>query len=63
MNDLQTDELKTPDENSAMVLLVDDQAMIGEAVRRGTAGHESIDFHFVPTRIRRSPGPCRSSRR
>ncbi len=46
MNDLQTDELKTPDENSAMVLLVDDQAMIGEAVRRGLAGHESIDFHF-----------------
>ncbi|KPW82839.1 Two-component system response regulator WspR [Pseudomonas congelans] len=46
MNDLQTDEIKTPDENSAMVLLVDDQAMIGEAVRRGLAGHESIDFHF-----------------
>ncbi|RMR16964.1 Response regulator WspR [Pseudomonas amygdali pv. ulmi] len=46
MHDLQTDEIKTPDENTAMVLLVDDQAMIGEAVRRGLAGHESIDFHF-----------------
>ncbi|PPS25462.1 diguanylate cyclase response regulator [Pseudomonas amygdali pv. morsprunorum] len=46
MHDLQTDEIKTPDENTAMVLLVDDQAMIGEAVRRGLAGHESIYFHF-----------------
>ena len=36
MNDLQLDDVKT-DENSAMVLLVDDQAMIGEAVRRGLA--------------------------
>ncbi|EKG33066.1 response regulator [Pseudomonas avellanae] len=46
MDDLQADDIKTSDENSAMVLLVDDQAMIGEAVRRGLAGHESIDFHF-----------------
>ncbi|MNN14709.1 Phytochrome-like protein cph2 [compost metagenome] len=29
-----------------MVLLVDDQAMIGEAVRRGLAHEENIDFHF-----------------
>jgi two-component system chemotaxis family response regulator WspR len=28
------------------VLLVDDQAMIGEAVRRGLAHQENIDFHF-----------------
>ncbi|WP_122870632.1 response regulator [Pseudomonas viridiflava] len=46
MHDLQMDEIKTPDENSAMVLLVDDQAMIGEAVRRGLANESSIDFHF-----------------
>ncbi|MCI3944290.1 diguanylate cyclase response regulator [Pseudomonas syringae] len=46
MDDLHKDDITTPDENSAMVLLVDDQAMIGEAVRRGLAGHESIDFHF-----------------
>ncbi|RMR58937.1 response regulator [Pseudomonas cichorii] len=46
MHDVQPEELKTADENSAMVLLVDDQAMIGEAVRRGLANEESIDFHF-----------------
>ena len=45
MNDLQLDGFKT-DENAAMVLLVDDQAMIGEAVRRGLANQENIDFHF-----------------
>ncbi|KPB70989.1 diguanylate cyclase [Pseudomonas cannabina] len=46
MHDVPMDDIKAPDENNAMVLLVDDQAMIGEAVRRGLAGHESIDFHF-----------------
>lgn len=46
MNDLQLDTLQPDDENSAMVLLVDDQAMIGEAVRRGLANEEHIDFHF-----------------
>ena len=45
MNDLQLDDIKT-DENAAMVLLVDDQAMIGEAVRRGLSFEENIDFHF-----------------
>ena len=45
MNELQLDDFKT-DENAAMVLLVDDQAMIGEAVRRGLANEENIDFHF-----------------
>ncbi|MCH4877273.1 response regulator [Pseudomonas sp. TMW22090] len=45
MNDLQLDDFKT-DENAAMVLLVDDQAMIGEAVRRGLSHEENIDFHF-----------------
>lgn len=45
MHDL-LDGFKTTDENSAMVLLVDDQAMIGEAVRRGLALEDNIDFHF-----------------
>jgi len=46
MNDLQMGNFKSSDENAAMVLLVDDQAMIGEAVRRGLANEENIDFHF-----------------
>ena len=46
MHDLQLDDVNTTDENAAMVLLVDDQAMIGEAVRRGLANEENIDFHF-----------------
>ncbi|MBC3950670.1 MULTISPECIES: response regulator [Pseudomonas] len=46
MNDFLLDSLQPDDENSAMVLLVDDQAMIGEAVRRGLANEERIDFHF-----------------
>ncbi len=29
------------------VLLIDDQALIGEAVRRMLMGHEGIEFHFV----------------
>jgi two-component system chemotaxis family response regulator WspR len=33
-------------EATAMVLLVDDQAMVGEAVRRALAGQENVDFHF-----------------
>ena len=46
MNDLPIEGFATPNENSAMVLLVDDQAMIGEAVRRGLANEDNIDFHF-----------------
>ncbi|MCV9920551.1 Wsp signal transduction system regulator diguanylate cyclase WspR [Pseudomonas sp. BT-42-2] len=46
MNDLPIEGFTTSNENSAMVLLVDDQAMIGEAVRRGLAHEENIDFHF-----------------
>ncbi|WP_137974726.1 diguanylate cyclase [Pseudomonas sp. F(2018)] len=38
--------LATVDENAAMVLLVDDQAMVGEAVRRDLADQENIDFHY-----------------
>ncbi|TDV62464.1 PleD family two-component system response regulator [Pseudomonas sp. LP_7_YM] len=46
MQDLQVDEINATDENAAMVLLVNDQAMIVEAVRRGLASQENIDFHF-----------------
>ena len=46
MIDRQIEEFKATDENKAMVLLVDDQAMIGEAVRRGLATESNIDFHF-----------------
>ncbi len=34
------------DENAVMVLLVDDQAMIGEAIRRVLANEPNIGFHF-----------------
>ena len=46
MTDRPTEVLTAPTENAAMVLLVDDQAMIGEAVRRGLAHEPNIDFHF-----------------
>lgn len=46
MNELPIEGFAVADENSAMVLLVDDQAMIGEAVRRGLAHEDNIDFHF-----------------
>lgn len=46
MNDLPIEGFTTINESAAMVLLVDDQAMIGEAVRRGLAHEENIDFHF-----------------
>ena len=35
-----------PDTNAAMVLLIDDQAMIGEAIRRILLDKPDIDFHF-----------------
>ncbi|MBA1203740.1 PleD family two-component system response regulator [Pseudomonas capeferrum] len=46
MSNLMLDGFASAKANSAMVLLVDDQAMIGEAVRRGLANEENIDFHF-----------------
>jgi len=46
MNELPIEGFAAADENSAMVLLVDDQAMIGEAVRRGLAHEDKVDFHF-----------------
>ncbi len=33
-------------QHKVVVLLVDDQPMIGEAVRRMLAGEADIDFHF-----------------
>lgn len=39
-------EMTSTDERSVMVLLVDDQSMIGEAVRRSLATERDIDFHF-----------------
>lgn len=47
MNPSENDyPVNIPDDSAAMVLLVDDQAMIGEAVRRALASEPSIDFHF-----------------
>ena len=37
---------RPPDEDAIMVLLVDDQLMIGEALRRILAGQPSIGFHY-----------------
>lgn len=46
MFDLQIEAFQSTDENKCMVLLVDDQAMIGEAIRRSLAHEVNIDFHF-----------------
>ncbi|MCP8463480.1 PleD family two-component system response regulator [Pseudomonas sp. ZM23] len=47
MNPTQSNyPVTTPGESAVMVLLVDDQPMIGEAVRRALADDPSIDFHF-----------------
>lgn len=35
-----------PDEYKILVLLVDDQAMVGEAIRRALLSEHHIDFHF-----------------
>jgi two-component system chemotaxis family response regulator WspR len=35
-----------PGDRNAMALLVDDQAMVGEALRRALAGEVGIDFHY-----------------
>ncbi|WP_432738656.1 SpoIIE family protein phosphatase [Maridesulfovibrio sp. FT414] len=45
-----TDAASKPDlltQHKISVLLIDDQAMVGEAVRRMLADEEDIDFHFV----------------
>ena len=43
-----------------MVLLVDDQAMVGEAVRRALLDEPDIDFHYLR---RSAPRPSRSAER
>src|SRR5476649_2728195 len=35
-----------PNDYAVMVLLVDDQAMVGEAIRRMLANQPNIDFHY-----------------
>ena len=37
---------ESADEYPIMVLLVDDQPMVGEAIRRMLAGQANIDFHY-----------------
>jgi two-component system chemotaxis family response regulator WspR len=46
MIDLQIEEYKSSDGYKSMVLLVDDQPMVGEAIRRSLAPEANIDFHF-----------------
>src|SRR5262249_8290998 len=38
--------VKLPNDYAVMVLLVDDQAMVGEAIRRALANQPNIDFHY-----------------
>jgi two-component system chemotaxis family response regulator WspR len=38
--------LAPDNEPAAMVLLVDDQTMVGEAIRRALQGHHDVDFHY-----------------
>jgi two-component system chemotaxis family response regulator WspR len=44
--DIQAGGPVPADEYKIMVLLVDDQAMVGEAIRRALVGEANIDFHF-----------------
>lgn len=45
--DIQTGgQVLAADEYKIMVLLVDDQAMVGEAIRRALLNEPNIDFHF-----------------
>jgi two-component system chemotaxis family response regulator WspR len=54
---------------SVRILLVDDQMMIGEAVRRALVGEPDMEFHFcsspkealVKARGSRRPSSCRTS--
>jgi len=43
-----SDVLLQPPEYHVMVLLVDDQAMVCEAIRRALANEPDIDFHYCP---------------
>lgn len=46
MMDLEAKKLDMATHSAAMVLLVDDQAMVGEAVRRALLNQPGIDFHY-----------------
>ncbi len=46
MNDDRTEQTVSLTQHRITVLLVDDQAMIGEALRRMLAPEQDIDFHF-----------------
>lgn len=45
-NEFNLDIVSPSDDSPVMVLLVDDQAMVGEAVRRALANQINIDFHY-----------------
>ena len=42
----ETADYNLPDPNHALVLLIDDQAFVADAVRRAFAGQPDIDFHY-----------------
>jgi two-component system chemotaxis family response regulator WspR len=45
-NDILNATQKSPEQYTSMVLLVDDQAMIGEAIRRALHGQPNMGFHY-----------------
>jgi two-component system, chemotaxis family, response regulator WspR len=45
-NDIPTETSAAAEQYTCMVLLVDDQAMIGEAIRRALLGQPNIEFHY-----------------
>ncbi len=48
-----------PDGKRAMVLLVDDQALVGESLRRMLASEEDVDFHFCADASKALQQACR----
>src|SRR5882757_2051990 len=40
-----------PDDSAVLVLLVDDQAMIGEAIRRALGNQPDISFHYCASAL------------
>lgn len=48
LRDSDLDIQLPPADYKIMVLLVDDQAMVGEAIRRALLSEADIDFHFCP---------------
>lgn len=45
-NDILNTIKESSEQNTSMVLLVDDQAMIGEAIRRALVGQPNMEFHY-----------------